>query len=116
MAKIRREQMELFERQAREKFLDRVSKELRAQLPEETSSLSDDELSVFILRMEELARTFGIDQDEPLGQFITLGLAVGESIYDNSDVRSYLRSQDVDQHAKMTCLLDAISELGDDFP
>lgn len=70
MLVIRKEQMEIFQKQAVERFVDRIALWLREDYYRETSSMNNTELRSLIHLGIERAKEYGIEMEYDVGCYI----------------------------------------------
>ena len=108
MIVVKDAQLRSLEAGFRDEFLDQLPDILRGAMPEEAAGLTPDALRALVGRAAEKARGYGITLPEPLAQFASLCLALGESFDRDPDIAAYLSAGEMDQETKMSALLDAI--------
>jgi hypothetical protein len=77
MLVIRREQMEVFRRLAREQFENQMSDHLRKFFPAQLAHLDDRQLSVCITRAIDRAAGYGLTTRRSCGHFLNLAATFG---------------------------------------
>ncbi len=90
MVKIRKEQLNAFDKSAQTDFHRCMVTFLRAELSEETATFADATLLERIAESERRASTYGIESDAGSAQFVCLTFMVDPSFDEIPEVREYL--------------------------
>lgn len=92
MFNIRKGQIDAFEEAARDGFHQRLVKFLRAELSEETKSITDSGLIQRIVTSEKRAGQYGIQTERGIARWVCLTFAAGLEFDELPEVKAYLGS------------------------
>jgi hypothetical protein len=111
---IRRAQLEAFRQGLIDALHLRLVRDLRRVSPQQTASMSDEELTALCSREGPIARTYGIVAEDDLRRYLVLVLRHGPGFgvhAETSWAGSILRRRDLEAHAKLN-LIDEYERFG----
>lgn len=111
MLKLRKQQIETFDKVAQVDLHHRLLKFLRTELPEETASLEDDALLKRIKDSEHRASVYGIVSEAGIAQFTCLTFTGGPSFDEIPEVRAYLQEPGLEPEEKLEELVDYLATI-----
>jgi len=109
--KIRKQQMDAFERSAQAKLHQRLLIYLRQELPEETDEFSDAALLKRICEAEHRASHYNIVSDAGIAQFACLTFVAGPTFDEIPEVNDYLTEPGYDTEERLNELVDYLAAL-----
>ena len=101
---IRKEQMDVFEKYATSVFNNKMISHLRNAYPEQTSAISDEDLSVLVQGGSEKAEFYGIVEDSDVQHFLGYMVLYGadfDSDRDYPEVQEILNDFRMDGEEKI---------------
>jgi hypothetical protein len=111
MLRIRKKQIDTFDKSAQADFHQRLLAFLRAELPKETAAMEDAALLERIVDGERRASAYGIESDAGIAQFVCLTFMAGPAFDEIPEVRAYLQEPGMEPEDKLAELVDYLTAL-----
>jgi hypothetical protein len=109
MLKLRKQQLETFEKAAQVDFHQRLLTFLRTELPEDTASLEDADLLERIKDSERRASAYDILSEAGISQFTCLTFMAGPTFDEIPEVHAYLQEPGLEPEEKLEELVDYLA-------